>query len=82
MGHGLVMWDTILGDDWGFPLGTAPPVTVYIRGPIKGYISPYYTYYATVTERGAVPKVSFYSRLSMCTARTFNHQSLCRCYAR
>ena len=30
----------------GFSLGTAPPVTVYIRGPIKGY---YYTYYPTVT---------------------------------
>ena len=28
------------------------PVTVYIRGPIKGYISPYYTYYPTVTEGG------------------------------
>ena len=34
-------------------LGTAPhPVTVYIRGPIKGYIYPCYTYYPTVTEGG------------------------------
>ena len=31
-------------------LGTAPLVTVGIRGPIKGYIEPYYKYYPTVTE--------------------------------
>ena len=30
-----------------------PPVTV--RGPIKGYIQPYYTYYPTVTEGGQYP---------------------------
>ena len=27
----------------------------YIRGPIEGYISPYFNYYPTVTEGGAVP---------------------------
>ena len=31
-------------------LGTPPAVTVHIRGPIKGYIKPYYNYYPTVTE--------------------------------
>ena len=36
------------------------PVAVYIRGPIKGYIEPYYAYYPTVTEVGAVPNL--YSR--------------------
>ena len=40
-------------------LGYSPhPVTVYIRGPIKGYIEPYYTYYPTVTEGGAVSKIA------------------------
>ena len=40
-----------------FGLGTAPPppVTVYIRGPIKGYIYPYYNYYPTVSEGGQYP---------------------------
>ena len=33
------------------------PVTVYSRGPIKDYVHPYYIYYPTVTEGGAVPKV-------------------------
>ena len=41
--------------DVGFVLGTAPPVTVYIRGPIKGYIQPYCSYYPTVTEWGQYP---------------------------
>ena len=27
-------------------------VTVYTRGPIKGYIEPYYNYFPTVTEGG------------------------------
>ena len=31
------------------------PVTVYIKGPIKGYIYPYYYYYPTVTEWGQDP---------------------------
>ena len=29
------------------------PVTVDIRGPIKGYIYPCYTYYPTVSEGGS-----------------------------
>ena len=29
-----------------------PPVTVYIRGPIKGYIQPFYIHYPAVTEGG------------------------------
>ena len=33
-----------------------PPVTVYIRGPLKGYISPYYKYFPTVTEGGQYPR--------------------------
>ena len=37
-------------------LGWVLPVTVYIRGPIKGYISPYYIYYPTVTEGGQYPR--------------------------
>ena len=43
---------------WGLhpKLGYCPhPVAVYILGPIKGYIEPYYNYYPTVTEGGAVP---------------------------
>ena len=39
-------------------LGYCPhPVTVYIRGPIKSYIQPYYSYYPAVTEGGAVPNI-------------------------
>ena len=35
--------------DLDFRLGTAPvPVTVYVRGPIRGYIYPYYIYYLRV----------------------------------
>ena len=33
-----------------------PPVTVYMRGPTKGYIYPYYNYYPTITK-GAVPNL-------------------------
>ena len=33
------------------------PVTVYIRGPIKGYIEPYYIHYPTITEGGQYPRV-------------------------
>ena len=37
-------------------IGYCPhPVTVYIRGPIKGYISPYYGYYPTVSVWGQYP---------------------------
>ena len=37
----------------GIWFGYCPhPVTVYIRGPIKGYIYPYYNYCPTVTEGG------------------------------
>ena len=32
-------------------------MAVYIRGFFKGYIYPYYNYYPTVSEGGAVPKV-------------------------
>ena len=32
------------------------PVTVYIRGPIKGYIYPYSNYYLTVTGWGQYPR--------------------------
>ena len=32
-------------------------LTVYIRGPIKGYIQPYDNYYPTVTEGGQYPRV-------------------------
>ena len=40
----------------GKGLGYRPhPVTVYIRGPIKGYIEPYYNYYPAVTEGGQYP---------------------------
>ena len=41
-----------------------PPVTVYIRGPIKGYIYPSYNYYPTVTERGQYPTYVAVSSLS------------------
>ena len=44
----------------GFSLGTAPPVTVYIRGPIKGHILPYYDYYPTVSEGGGSTQGSGY----------------------
>ena len=41
-------------------MGTAPrPVTVYIRGPIKGKIEPDYTYYPTLTEWGQYPRFRF-----------------------
>ena len=41
----------------GCRLGTAPPpVAVYIRGPIKGYIYPDYSYYPIVTEEGQYPR--------------------------
>ena len=40
-------------------MGTAPPVTVYIRGPIKGYIKPYYNHYPSVTEGGQYPRLGF-----------------------
>ena len=40
----LNFWETLLLID-PYILGTAPPpVAVYIRGPIKGYIYPYYIY--------------------------------------
>ena len=32
-----------------------PPVTVYVRGPIKGYMYPYYNHYPTVTGGGQYP---------------------------
>ena len=42
-----------------FRVGYCPhPVTVYIRGPIKGYIQSYYNYYPTVTEGGQYPNNS------------------------
>ena len=38
-------------------LGYSPhSVTVYIRGPMKGYIYPYSTYYPTVAEGGQYPR--------------------------
>ena len=43
---------SIMGIIWELP----PPVTVYIRGPIKGYIYPYYNYYPTVTEGVQYPR--------------------------
>ena len=43
----LLVWVLGPSRDWfrvlGFRLGTAHPVTVDIKGPIKGYIEPYYT---------------------------------------
>ena len=44
--------DAVFRSKVGFRLGTAPPVTVCIRGPIKGYIQPHYIYFPTVTEGG------------------------------
>ena len=38
------------------------PVTVYVRGPIKGYISPYYSYYPAVTEWGQYPSLGLSPR--------------------
>ena len=44
--------------DHALCLGYCPlPETVYIRGPIKGYIEPYYNYCPTVSEGGAVPNL-------------------------
>ena len=40
----------------GWVLPTHTPVTVYIRGLIKGYISPHENYYPTVTEGGQHPR--------------------------
>ena len=34
-------------------------VTVYFRGPTKGYIESYYKYYPTVTEGGSTQGVGF-----------------------
>ena len=52
-------WDN--GENWKLLFrihyGYCPhPVTVHIRGPIKGYIYPYYNYYPTVTEGGQYPR--------------------------
>ena len=44
------------GVPYVFEVGYCPhPVTVYIRGPIKGYIKSFYTSYQAVTEWGQYP---------------------------
>ena len=53
-----VLWVVGLRSFKYFQVGYCPhPVTVYIRGPIKGDIYPYCDYYPTATEGGvAVPE--------------------------
>ena len=49
-------------------LGYCPhPVTVYITGPIKGYIEPYYKYYAAVAEGGQYPR--WYAKVDILKAQ-------------
>ena len=40
-------------------LGTAPPATVYIRDPTKGYIQPAYKHSPTVSEGGSTQAKTF-----------------------
>ena len=47
-----------LGVRFRVKVGYCPhPVTVYIKGTIKGYIEPYHEYYPTVTKWGQYPRL-------------------------
>ena len=54
-----------------------PPVKVYIRGPIKGYIKPYYIYCPTVTEGGQYPNHNSTGshHATYCNNRMYNNNS-------